>query len=139
MKMTEAVIVAIIGVVGPILLYLVQQQRNKRDVISHNKEGVEQNKQLLKDVRNEMRCNFAEFGKSFNKYSEAVETLSSGQKALLRHALHEDYKKYMSQGYIRSLQLREFEEAYEIYRKEGGNGTAIKWLHDIENLPIKDL
>ncbi len=41
-------------------------------------------------------------------------------------------------SYKISNQLRDFQEAYDIYHREGGNGTATRWLKDVMSLPIQD-
>lgn len=53
---------------------------------------------------------------------------------LMRRELRELHEKHVSEGFITSEQLGEFEEIYEVYHSLGGNGTGTVWKNDVEKL-----
>lgn len=79
-----------------------------------------------------------ELTKSVVSLTEETTRQGYGMRILLRSSLHDDHTAIMRQGYVTSNQLWDFQEAYNVYHQEGGNGTATRWLRDIMSLPIRD-
>lgn len=110
-----------------LLTYKIQRRDKKQDEVNQHLEDLTTSMKVVEDL-----------SKSVLALTEETNRQGNGMKVLLRASLHEDHKRLMKQGFVASNQLRDFQEAYDIYHTEGGNGTATRWLRDIVNLPIKD-
>ncbi len=110
-----------------LLTYKIQRKDKKQDEMDRHIKSVSKNMDAIEELT-----------KSVVKLTEETGRQGCGMRILLRSSLHDDHKALMKQGYVTSNQLRDFQEAYNVYHQEGGNGTATRWLKDIMNLPIRD-
>lgn len=97
------------------------------NVIQNNQENISRNFELISELAHGHALLTAE-----------TERQRTGMKVLLRNSLMNEHRLLMKQGFISSYQLRDFEEAYDVYHKEGGNGTATRWLEEVRSLPVED-
>lgn len=110
-----------------LLTYKIQRKDKKQDEMDRHIKSISRNMDAIEELT-----------KSVVKLTEETGRQGCGMRILLRSSLHDDHKALMKQGYVTSNQLRDFQEAYNVYHQEGGNGTATRWLKDIVNLPIRD-
>ena len=110
-----------------ILTYKIQRKDKKHDEMDQHIKAISRNVAAIDELT-----------KSVVKLTEETNRQGNGMRVLLRASLHEDHKRLMKQGFVASNQLRDFQEAYDIYHREGGNGTATRWLQDVMSLPIQD-
>ena len=110
-----------------LLTYKIQRKDKKQDEMDQHIKTISRNMAAIDELT-----------KSVVKLTEETGRQACGMRILLRSSLHDDHKSLMKQGYVTSNQLRDFQEAYNVYHQEGGNGTATRWLKDIMNLPIRD-
>lgn len=122
-----AAVVPICTALMGILTYKIQRKDKK-----HDEAG-----QHLKKLSDKLQT-IDELTRSVLQLTEETNRQGNGMRVLLRASLHEDHKRLMKQGFVASNQLRDFQEAYDIYHREGGNGTATRWLKDVMSLPIQD-
>lgn len=110
-----------------LLTYKIQRKDKKQDEMDRHIKSISKNMDAIEELT-----------KSVVKLTEETGRQACGMRILLRSSLHDDHKALMKQGYVTSNQLRDFQEAYNVYHQEGGNGTATRWLRDIMSLPIRD-
>lgn len=110
-----------------LLTYKIQRKDKKQDEMDQHIKSISRNMDAIEELT-----------KSVVALTEETGRQGCGMRILLRSSLHDDHKALMKQGYVTSNQLRDFQEAYNVYHQEGGNGTATRWLKDIMNLPIRD-
>ena len=110
-----------------ILTYKIQRKDKKHDEVD----------QHLKKLSDKLQT-VDELTRSVLQLTEETNRQGNGMRVLLRTSLHEEHKLLMKQGFATSNQMRDFQEAYDIYHREGGNGTATRWLKDVMSLPIKE-
>ena len=122
-----AAVVPICTALMGILTYKIQRKDKKHDEVD----------QHLKNLSDKLQT-VDELTRSVIQLTEETSRQGNGMRVLLRASLHEDHKRLMKQGFVASNQLRDFQEAYDIYHREGGNGTATRWLQDVMSLPIQD-
>ena len=122
-----AAVVPICTALMGILTYKIQRKDKKHDEVD----------QHLKNLSDKLQT-VDELTRSVIQLTEETNRQGNGMRVLLRASLHEDHKLLMKQGFVASNQLRDFQEAYDIYHREGGNGTATRWLKDVMSLPIKE-
>ena len=122
-----AAVVPICTALMGLLTYKIQRKDKKQDEMDQHIKAISRNMAAIDELT-----------KSLVKLTEETNRQGNGMRVLLRTSLHEDHKLLMKQGYISSNQLRDFQEAYDIYHREGGNGTATRWLKDVMSLPIQD-
>lgn len=122
-----AAVVPICTALMGILTYKIQRKDKKHDEVD----------QHLKKLSDKLQT-IDELTRSVLQLTEETNRQGNGMRVLLRASLHEDHKRLMNQGFVASNQLRDFQEAYDIYHREGGNGTATRWLKDVMSLPIQD-
>ncbi len=122
-----AAVVPICTALMGILTYKIQRKDKKHDEVD----------QHLKKLSDKLQT-IDELTRSVLQLTEETNRQGNGMRVLLRASLHEDHKRLMKQGFVASNQLRDFQEAYDIYHREGGNGTATRWLKDVMSLPIQD-
>lgn len=122
---------AIVTAVGAVWLARVNGRINTRI------KQAEKQDDILRQVQ-ESTGRIDELADAHKQIMEETNRQGAGIRVLLRSALQNDHKQLMKQAFIRSNQLRDFQEAYDIYHQEGGNGTATKWLEEIRSLPVKD-
>lgn len=96
--------------------------------IQKNQESITKNLSLITDLT-----------EGHAKLTAELARQGRGMRILLRSSMQADHQRLMNQGYISSHQLRDFEEAYDVYHQEGGNGTATRWLEELKELPIRDI
>ena len=122
-----AAVVPICTALMGILTYKIQRKDKKHDEVD----------QHLKKLSDKLQT-VDELTRSVIQLTEETNRQGNGMRILLRSSLYEDHKNLMKQGFVASNQLRDFQEAYDIYHREGGNGTATRWLKDVMSLPIQD-
>lgn len=122
-----ATVVPICTALMGLLTYKIQRKDKKHDEVD----------QHLKKLSDKLQT-IDELTRSVLQLTEETNRQGNGMRVLLRASLHEDHKRLMNQGFVASNQLRDFQEAYDIYHREGGNGTATRWLKDVMSLPIQD-
>lgn len=122
-----AAVVPICTALMGLLTYKIQRKDKKQDEMDRHIKSISKNMDAIEELT-----------KSVVKLTEETNRQGNGMRVLLRASLHEDHKRLMKQGFVASNQLRDFQEAYDIYHREGGNGTATRWLKDIMSLPIQD-
>ena len=122
-----AAVVPICTALMGILTYKIQRKDKKHDEMDRHIKSISKNMDAIEELT-----------KSVVKLTEETNRQGNGMRVLLRASLHEDHKRLMKQGFVASNQLRDFQEAYDIYHREGGNGTATRWLQDVMSLPIQD-
>lgn len=122
-----AAVVPICTALMGVLTYKIQRKDKKHDEVD----------QHLKKLSDKLQT-VDELTRSVIQLTEETNRQGNGMRVLLRASLHEDHKRLMKQGFVASNQLRDFQEAYDIYHREGGNGTATRWLKDVMGLPIQD-
>ena len=122
-----AAVVPICTALMGVLTYKIQRKDKKHDEVD----------QHLKKLSDKLQT-VDELTRSVIQLTEETNRQGNGMRVLLRASLHEDHKRLMKQGFVASNQLRDFQEAYDIYHREGGNGTATRWLQDVMGLPIQD-
>ena len=110
-----------------LLTYKIQRKDKKQDEMDQHIKAISRNMAAIDELT-----------KSVVKLTEETNRQGNGMRVLLRTSLHEEHKLLMKQGFATSNQMRDFQEAYDIYHREGGNGTATRWLRDIMSLPIRD-
>lgn len=130
----EAVITWIGAAVVPIctalmglLTYKIQRKDKKQDEMDQHIKAISRNMAAIDELT-----------RSVVQLTEETSRQGNGMRVLLRTSLHEEHKLLMKQGFATSNQMRDFQEAYDIYHREGGNGTATRWLKDVMSLPIQD-
>ena len=122
-----AAVVPICTALMGILTYKIQRKDKKHDEVD----------QHLKKLSDKLQT-VDELTRSVIQLTEETNRQGNGMRVLLRSSLHEDHSLLMKQGFATSNQMRDFQEAYDIYHREGGNGTATRWLKDVMSLPIQD-
>lgn len=122
-----AAVVPICTALMGLLTYKIQRKDKKQDEMDRHIKSISKNMDAIEELT-----------KSVVKLTEETNRQGNGMRVLLRASLHEDHKRLMKQGFVASNQLRDFQEAYDIYHREGGNGTATRWLKDVMGLPIQD-
>ena len=122
-----AAVVPICTALMGILTYKIQRKDKKHDEMDRHIKSISKNMDAIEELT-----------KSVVKLTEETNRQGNVMRVLLRASLHEDHKRLMKQGFVASNQLRDFQEAYDIYHREGGNGTATRWLQDVMSLPIQD-
>ena len=122
-----AAVVPICTALMGLLTYKIQRKDKKQDEMDQHIKAISRNMAAIDELT-----------KSVVKLTEETGRQGNGMRILLRSSLYEDHKNLMRQGFVASNQLRDFQEAYDIYHREGGNGTATRWLKDVMNLPIQD-
>lgn len=122
-----AAVVPICTALMGILTYKIQRKDKKHDEIDQHIKAISRNMAAIDELT-----------RSVVQLTEETSRQGNGMRVLLRASLHEDHKRLMKQGFVASNQLRDFQEAYDIYHREGGNGTATRWLKDVMSLPIQD-
>ena len=122
-----AAVVPICTALMGVLTYKIQRKDKKHDEMDRHIKSISKNMDAIEELT-----------KSVVKLTEETNRQGSGMRVLLRASLHEDHKRLMKQGFVASNQMRDFQEAYDIYHREGGNGTATRWLKDVMSLPIQD-
>ena len=110
-----------------LLTYKIQRKDKRQDEMDSHIKSISRNIDAIEELT-----------KSVVALTEETGRQACGMRILLRSSLHEDHKLLMKQGFVASNQLRDFQEAYDIYHREGGNGTATRWLKDVMSLPIQD-
>lgn len=122
-----AAVVPICTALMGLLTYKIQRKDKKQDEMDQHIKAISRNMAAIDELT-----------KSVVKLTEETNRQGNGMRILLRSSLYEDHKNLMRQGFVASNQLRDFQEAYDIYHREGGNGTATRWLKDVMSLPIQD-
>ena len=122
-----AAVVPICTALMGLLAYKIQRKDKKQDEMDQHIKAISRNMAAIDELT-----------KSVVKLTEETGRQGNGMRILLRSSLYEDHKNLMRQGFVASNQLRDFQEAYDIYHREGGNGTATRWLKDVMSLPIQD-
>ena len=122
-----AAVVPICTALMGLLAYKIQRKDKKQDEMDQHIKAISRNMAAIDELT-----------KSVVKLTEETGRQGNGMRILLRSSLYEDHKNLMKQGFVASNQLRDFQEAYDIYHREGGNGTATRWLKDVMSLPIQD-
>ena len=122
-----AAVVPICTALMGLLTYKIQRKDKKQDEMDQHIKAISRNMAAIDELT-----------KSVLQLTEETNRQGNGMRVLLRASLHEDHKRLMKQGFVASNQLRDFQEAYDIYHREGGNGTATRWLKDVMSLPIQD-
>ena len=122
-----ATVVPICTALMGLLTYKIQRKDKKHDEVDQHLQKLSDKLQTIDELT-----------RSVIQLTEETNRQGNGMRVLLRTSLHEDHKLLMKQGYISSNQLRDFQEAYNVYHQEGGNGTATRWLKDVMSLPIQD-
>lgn len=127
LALIQTVLVALIGAAGPVALFFVQDKKRRKDQTAENSRLIQSNRDAMSEI-----------AKSVSDLAEETSRQGQGMRILLRSSMQRDHQRLVDQGYVTSQQLRDFQEAYDIYHQEGGNGTAARWLEDVNNLPIED-
>ena len=122
-----AAVVPICTALMGVLTYKIQRKDKKHDEMDQHIKAISRNMAAIDELT-----------RSVVQLTEETSRQGNGMRVLLRASLHEDHKRLMKQGFVASNQLRDFQEAYDIYHREGGNGTATRWLKDVMSLPIKE-
>ena len=122
-----AAVVPICTALMGLLTYKIQRKDKKQDEMDRHIKSISKNMAAIDELT-----------RSVVQLTEETSRQGNGMRVLLRASLHEDHKRLMKQGVVASNQLRDFQEAYDIYHREGGNGTATRWLKDVMSLPIKE-
>lgn len=122
-----AAVVPICTALMGLLTYKIQRKDKKQDEMDQHIKAISRNMAAIDELT-----------RSVVQLTEETSRQGNGMRILLRSSLHEDHKLLMKQGFVASNQLRDFQEAYDIYHREGGNGTATRWLKDVMSLPIKE-
>lgn len=122
-----AAVVPICTALMGLLTYKIQRKDKKQDEMDQHIKAISRNMAAIDELT-----------RSVVQLTEETSRQGNGMRVLLRASLHEDHKRLMKQGFVASNQLRDFQEAYDIYHREGGNGTATRWLKDVMSLPIQD-
>lgn len=122
-----AAVVPICTALMGLLTYKIQRKDKKQDEMDQHIKAISRNMAAIDELT-----------RSVVQLTEETSRQGNGMRILLRSSLHEDHKLLMKQGFVASNQLRDFQEAYDIYHREGGNGTATRWLKDVMSLPIQD-
>lgn len=122
-----AAVVPICTALMGVLTYKIQRKDKKHDEMDQHIKAISRNMAAIDELT-----------RSVVQLTEETSRQGNGMRILLRSSLHEDHKLLMKQGFVASNQLRDFQEAYDIYHREGGNGTATRWLKDVMSLPIKE-
>ena len=122
-----AAVVPICTALMGLLTYKIQRKDKKQDEMDQHIKAISRNMAAIDELT-----------RSVVQLTEETSRQGNGMRVLLRASLHEDHKRLMKQGFVASNQLRDFQEAYDIYHREGGNGTATRWLQDVMSLPIQD-
>lgn len=122
-----AAVVPICTALMGLLTYKIQRKDKKQDEMDQHIKAISRNMAAIDELT-----------KSVVKLTEETNRQGNGMRVLLRTSLHEEHKLLMKQGFATSNQMRDFQEAYDIYHREGGNGTATRWLKDVMSLPIQD-
>ena len=122
-----AAVVPICTALMGVLTYKIQRKDKKQDEMDQHIKAISRNMAAIDELT-----------RSVVQLTEETSRQGNGMRILLRSSLHEDHKLLMKQGFVASNQLRDFQEAYDIYHREGGNGTATRWLKDVMSLPIKE-
>lgn len=63
---------------------------------------------------------------------------SKALKILLRVMMEDKHERFMNQHFIKSDELAEFREMYEVYHNLGGNGRGTVWMDDLEKLERRE-
>lgn len=122
-----AAVVPICTALMGLLTYKIQRKDKRQDEMDRHIKSIADNMAAIDELT-----------KSVLSLTEETSRQGSGMRILLRSSLQSDHRRLMDQGYITSNQLRDFQEAYDCYHQEGGNGTATRWLRDVMDLPIRD-
>ncbi len=122
-----ACVVPICTALMGLLTYKIQRKDKKQDEMNQHIKSISSNMNAIEELT-----------KSVVSLTEETTRQGYGMRILLRSSLHDDHTAIMRQGYVTSNQLWDFQEAYNVYHQEGGNGTATRWLRDIMSLPIRD-
>lgn len=122
-----AAVVPICTALMGLLTYKIQRKDKKQDEMDQHIKAISRNMAAIDELT-----------RSVVQLTEETSRQGNGMRVLLRTSLHEEHKLLMKQGFATSNQMRDFQEAYDIYHREGGNGTATRWLKDVMSLPIQD-
>ena len=122
-----AAVVPICTALMGILTYKIQRKDKKHDEVDQHIKAISRNMAAIDELT-----------RAVVQLTEETNRQGNGMRVLLRTSLHEEHKLLMKQGFATSNQMRDFQEAYDIYHREGGNGTATRWLKDVMSLPIQD-
>ena len=122
-----AAVVPICTALMGLLAYKIQRKDKKQDEMDQHIKAISRNMAAIDELT-----------RSVLQLTEETNRQGNGMRVLLRTSLHEEHKLLMKQGFATSNQMRDFQEAYDIYHREGGNGTATRWLKDVMSLPIKE-
>lgn len=136
--MSEGVLTALISAISGFLIATVpiymNLRKSREDTKSAQAKLIERNDKHQKENRQMI----TELNSTVSGMTTALCRMEAGQKALLRHDMEEKHAIYTSRGAITGQQLRDFEEEYDIYHQEGGNGTVTRLLRDVRQLPIHE-
>lgn len=111
----------------------VMDLREKRDE-KRREELVKKDEEEKERARKEAE----ETKKMIEEIRDNVLINNESSRSTMRYMLQRRHAEYMTQKFVTSLQLDEFNKDFEIYKAQGGNGTAEKWHEEVNNLPIDD-
>lgn len=72
---------------------------------------------------------------------EGVDTqraMKEGMRCIMRKEIMDIHRETTERGYITQAEHEHISQVYGVYHTLGGNGTATKLLHDMDNLPARD-
>ena len=64
--------------------------------------------------------------------------MRDGMRNMMRELIRQAHSNYHSRGWIEEDELEHIEKVNETYRSLGGNGTAARWMKELENLPREE-
>ena len=69
--------------------------------------------------------------------TDTARAMQEGMRCIMRKEIMEIHSASSSRGYITKAEHEHISQVYGVYHALGGNGTATKLIHDMDELPAK--
>lgn len=69
--------------------------------------------------------------------SDTQHAMHDGMRCIMRKEIMDIHKQSTERGYITRTEHEHVSQVYDVYHALGGNGTATKLIHDMNELPAK--
>lgn len=121
--MSEAVLLALIGLVGTALKIIVDYRTTAKQ---------------SSEVLNEMVAQIGELKDNQVKIGQAAEGTRQGTRDIIRYRLRSEINAALKRGYEDPEHLMEVTHLYTTYKSLGGNGVIDRLFELYEKLPLKE-
>lgn len=79
-----------------------------------------------------------ELNKKQDELSDDIANIAAGTRHILLHDIVEDGAKYVNAKSIAPLQLAEYQERYQLYKKLHGDGYADSWMAKVDRVEVRE-